>query len=835
MSENNINEAVEQALVRDDDGSENFLGEVYEQGAQIARAMVGGEDLAQLTVLLQKMTPAPWMSEKSFSHAYEPNVHWSIHTVEKMPDTPWSPRFITWMTGCLRDAHSINRNDDGYHYCDHCKRGYLGHREAGVEVRVDEQTEADVQGIVLLRNLGPALIERIAELEELSVCGIVTGSWTENGATFTDVCENRRPCADHPPDAWLIERGRADGAEEVLLAQREEIERLTAQRNGCAYDLMTRVHTLEARVTELQEANTREVERRRVAEASLSAERIAAAALPVADVEPFDAVKELRSEWWVNHGCPTGALHGDDREMACNRCGIDFKRTPIALLAEVVSERRMQRSKELAAKTEVQATAGPTRAHLSASQSTVDVERLVNDEDPFYAWVEQRWGPGYTPKQIGFIKSAWFGALEYARAHLSAESAPASFAQKLVAEQIDAPEMRAAVGDRWSLYDESAPAVELAGIREEIERRYEHVQLGSGAVGGTFGEILCHELHQGDDPRPAGLHFGLLAEKWGVSLHMLGRFIADHCDRLAPAPSVAQPEITRVIDGKFHIANGQIVKTSSGEIVPEWEPLILQRGRDHLMLPTLRHYRQLSVLDGCNDYHLAGIDAVIEKFEAFTREHPEWMKQPGVTRGAAFTPRVARDYEDAKVIIRQHEETIRQLRARPTDEPDPLRQLRDICDVGTNDALAAKECDLSLANDAFAALTEQFLKLERELERLLTAIAGVPGSITRKCDPVELLTEERRLARSEMSLLLAERDGRIRELEAAQESTDDLRRELAGLNDDIRRIELWLAGESWIESIEFSVVDSSDYQRRLVREAFRAHLNAMKAVEGDHE
>lgn len=103
--------------------------------------------------------------------------------------------------------------------------------------------------------------------------------------------------------------------------------------------------------------------------------------------------------------------------------------------------------------------------------------------------------------------------------------------------------------------------------------------------------------------------------------------------------------ITRVIDGKFSIQGGQIVKVSSGEIVPEWEPLILQRARDHLMLPTLRYYRQLSVLDGCNDYHLAGIDSVIAKFEAFARDHQEWMKQPGITRGAVFNPEEVRNVQ----------------------------------------------------------------------------------------------------------------------------------------------------------------------------------------------
>lgn len=95
----------------------------------------------------------------------------------------------------------------------------------------------------------------------------------------------------------------------------------------------------------------------------------------------------------------------------------------------------------------------------------------------------------------------------------------------------------------------------------------------------------------------------------------------------------------RRIDPKFHIGQGgAIVKTSSDEVIPEDEPLLLLRARDHLALPLLWHYRELSRLDGCNDYHLAGVDDRIAAFERFKAEHPELMKQPGVTRGAPFVP-----------------------------------------------------------------------------------------------------------------------------------------------------------------------------------------------------
>jgi hypothetical protein len=94
----------------------------------------------------------------------------------------------------------------------------------------------------------------------------------------------------------------------------------------------------------------------------------------------------------------------------------------------------------------------------------------------------------------------------------------------------------------------------------------------------------------------------------------------------------------RMIDGKFHVKGSKIIKTSSGEVVPEDEPLMLFRARDHLALSLLVYYRRLSELDGCTDYHMAGVDARIAKFVQFANDHPERMKQPGITRGMPFDP-----------------------------------------------------------------------------------------------------------------------------------------------------------------------------------------------------
>ena len=89
----------------------------------------------------------------------------------------------------------------------------------------------------------------------------------------------------------------------------------------------------------------------------------------------------------------------------------------------------------------------------------------------------------------------------------------------------------------------------------------------------------------------------------------------------------------RKIGSKFHIEDGEIIKTSNGQPIPRDEPLFLLRARDYLALPLLLHFRELSLADSCTDYHVTGLTDVIAKFQAFAREHPERMKQPGCTRG----------------------------------------------------------------------------------------------------------------------------------------------------------------------------------------------------------
>jgi hypothetical protein len=51
----------------------------------------------------------------------------------------------------------------------------------------------------------------------------------------------------------------------------------------------------------------------------------------------------LRRLLWVHHECPPHARYGDDGEMQCSSCLIDFRRISIKRLEEKFFERNMKR------------------------------------------------------------------------------------------------------------------------------------------------------------------------------------------------------------------------------------------------------------------------------------------------------------------------------------------------------------------------------------------------------------------------------------------------------------------------------------------------------------
>lgn len=69
----------------------------------------------------------------------------------------------------------------------------------------------------------------------------------------------------------------------------------------------------------------------------------------------------------------------------------------------------------------------------------------------------------------------------------------------------------------------------LEYYRNSIIEQYED---NPTECGGSFGELLCWEIHSN------GLTFLWLAEKWGISVSLLGELIRDHCYKLEALPLV---------------------------------------------------------------------------------------------------------------------------------------------------------------------------------------------------------------------------------------------------------------------------------------------------------
>lgn len=50
----------------------------------------------------------------------------------------------------------------------------------------------------------------------------------------------------------------------------------------------------------------------------------------------------LRELLWRHHGCDGPALYGDDGEMQCNACGIDFRRDSAERIKAIWYDRGMK-------------------------------------------------------------------------------------------------------------------------------------------------------------------------------------------------------------------------------------------------------------------------------------------------------------------------------------------------------------------------------------------------------------------------------------------------------------------------------------------------------------
>lgn len=81
-----------------------------------------------------------------------------------------------------------------------------------------------------------------------------------------------------------------------------------------------------------------------------------------------------------------------------------------------------------------------------------------------------------------------------------------------------------------------------------------------------------------------------------------------------------------MIERKYKIDNGRIVRRADGVPIPEDEPLFILRAQDINALPALLAYHVL-----CKDLnHKASIVKSINAFKQFATENPDRMKEPDV-------------------------------------------------------------------------------------------------------------------------------------------------------------------------------------------------------------
>lgn len=89
----------------------------------------------------------------------------------------------------------------------------------------------------------------------------------------------------------------------------------------------------------------------------------------------------------------------------------------------------------------------------------------------------------------------------------------------------------------------------------------------------------------------------------------------------------------RKLNDMFHIDGDRLIKTSNGEPVPEDEPLFIFRGRDELARRVIWEYLNMLRKEQCDRDRIIAVDQAMMRFCQFAMDHPERMKQPGITKG----------------------------------------------------------------------------------------------------------------------------------------------------------------------------------------------------------
>lgn len=86
-------------------------------------------------------------------------------------------------------------------------------------------------------------------------------------------------------------------------------------------------------------------------------------------------------------------------------------------------------------------------------------------------------------------------------------------------------------------------------------------------------------------------------------------------------------------DKKFKYEDGKFINRVSGEAIPDDEPVMIFRARDkHALNAILSYYNDIT-----DRHHRLAVLERIQEFHLFRREHPERMKEPGVSRHILLT------------------------------------------------------------------------------------------------------------------------------------------------------------------------------------------------------
>lgn len=82
------------------------------------------------------------------------------------------------------------------------------------------------------------------------------------------------------------------------------------------------------------------------------------------------------------------------------------------------------------------------------------------------------------------------------------------------------------------------------------------------------------------------------------------------------------------IDNKFSVTSDGNIVNAKGIPIPDYEPKILFRGKDKLVIPMLHHYLELCIQNGCTQEQEQSMRAMIEEFKNFQEKFSARVKLP---------------------------------------------------------------------------------------------------------------------------------------------------------------------------------------------------------------